>query len=322
MRRQDSLLDQAREQILSALHAGVIRRGDRLPSLRRVASLSRLNVKTVMRIYSLLQGEGIVELRRGSGAFAGTGDSKEIEPGQATMIARLLRRHLDEASGLNVTPGGYATMIQRVVTRSPLRSASVAVLECNEEQVRLFAREIQTRLSVKAHPILLSDLGSKAASAAASLVRSSSMIAVTDFHRAEGDEMARRYGKAAVRLRLRRDYVPALMEAARRGRLAMIVSNADFFAAFRRTLGVLGLRKEDLDRISVASDSDPAGLRRALTRAESVYISPLCDRSVRRLVPREARLLTFANHLANESVEAIEACLLLGGTDGSTASGR
>jgi GntR family transcriptional regulator len=318
-RRDESLLDQARDQILSALHAGLVRRGDRLPSLRQVATLSRLNVKTVMRVYTLLRNEGLVDLRRGSGAFVGAQDPAEMEPDQATKLSRLLRRHLDEASGLNITPGAYAAMIQRLVNRGALKSRTVAVLECNEEQVRLFAREIQVRTGVRAHPILLSRLASRDAAAAA-LVRGSSLLAVTDFHRVEGDEIARRFGKLLVRLRLRRDYVPSLMEAARYGRLAMIVSDAGFFPAFKRTLGVLGLHKEDLDRISVAAGDDLPGVRRALARADSVYVSPLCERAVRKMIPRGPRLLTFGHHLAAESVETLEACLLLAGAEPADGS--
>ncbi len=66
---EESLLNQARDQIISALHAGVLRRGDRLPSLRLVADQSSVNVKTVLKIYTLLRREGLLELRRGSGAF-------------------------------------------------------------------------------------------------------------------------------------------------------------------------------------------------------------------------------------------------------------
>ena len=51
------------------------------------------------------------------------------------------------------------------------------------------------------------------------------MLAVTDFHLKEGTEIAKKFRKPVVRLRLGRDFLPALMDAARHGRLAMIVSD-------------------------------------------------------------------------------------------------
>src|SRR2546425_40266 len=152
--RKESLLEQARDQIISGLHAGLLRPGDRLPSLRRVAALSALNVKTVMRIYRGLQREGLVSLRKGSGAFVTVRDPDDFEPTQAAILARLLRRHMDEASGMNVGPGAYVTLIHRLGTRSNLRRPSVVILESNAEQGRLYPRQLERRLGVAAHPVL------------------------------------------------------------------------------------------------------------------------------------------------------------------------
>ncbi len=306
--RKESLLDQARDQIISGLHAGLLRRGERLPALRRVATLSGLNVKTVMRLYASLQREGLLEIRKGSGAFVTVQEPDELEPAQAAGVGRFLHRHLDEASDMNITPGAYATLVQHLVTRCSLEGKAVAVLECNEEQTHLYAREIKDRIGVEAHPILLADLPDRAT---ASLVRSTSILAVTDFHFREATQIARRLGKTLVRLRLRRDFLPALMGAARRGRLTMIVSNTSFVPAFRRAIGALGLERKHLDRISVVAGSDAAAVRRAIAEAAFIYISPLCERETRSLVPRGKSLLIFDHHIADDSVEELESWLLL-----------
>ena len=314
--RKESLLEQARDQIISGLHAGLLRHGERLPSLRRVAAQSALNVKTVMRIYRSLQREGLVALRKGSGAFVTVRDPDDFEPTQAVSLARLLRRHMDEASGMNVSPGAYMSLVHRLVTRSNLRSRSVAILECNAEQVGLYAREIEMRLGVETHPILLADTGDRTTAA---LMRASSILTVTDFHHREGLQIARRLRKPLVRLRLRRDFLPALMGAARRGRLIMVVYDPSFFPAFKRALGLLGLQRDHVERIGVVAGSNRAAVQREIAQADSVYISPLCDRDLRGLVLPADRLLSFVHHLADESVEELEAWLLLSGGDGTRA---
>ncbi len=308
--RKESLLEQARDQIISGLHAGMLRRGDRLPSLRRVASVSGLNVKTVMRVYAALQREGLVVLRKGSGASVAALHPDEFEPAQAASLRRLLQRHLDEASGMNIPPTAYVNLVECLITRSELEARSVGVLECNEEQIRLFAAEMKARIGVVAHPILLSAVAERNT---ASILRSCSILAVTDFHAEEGTGIARRFRKPLVRLRLRRDYVPGLMEAARRGRLAMIVSNPGFSPAFKRTLGLLGLAREHLDRISVVAGSDASAVRGAVSRADIVYVSPLCEREVHGLLPAGKPLLSFGHHIADDSMEELESWLLLSG---------
>ena len=125
--RRGSLVEQTRDQIISGLHAGLLRNGDRLPSLRQVAALSRLNVKTVLRIYTVLQGEGLLSLRKGSGAFVTVRGQEELEPAQAVSLARLLRRHLDEASGMNVSSVQVSprSLLKATTGRSDFRASSV-----------------------------------------------------------------------------------------------------------------------------------------------------------------------------------------------------
>ena len=307
-KRQESLLDQARSQIIAALHAGIVHLGDRLPSLRRVAIASHLNVKTVMRVYTLLQNEKLVALRGGSGAFLTEHLSRGSEPLEALRLLRLVHRHLNDASALNLAPGLYASLMQRVVARSGMADKSVAVLECNEEQVRLYSREIEARIGVRSIPVLLSDLSG---GGAPETIRTSSILAVTDFHLQEGMLIARGLRKPLVRLHLRDDFLPTLIDAARRGRLAMIVHDPSFFPAFKRTLGVLGLQSEHLNRIQVVAGAERAAARRAMAGSDAVYISPLCARSLKDLAPRGIQFLEFINHIAAETLEELEAWLLL-----------
>jgi len=305
-----SLVEQARQQIVSALHAGLLHPGARLPSVRCVARSSGLNPKTVLRVYERLRDEGLIELRAGSGSFVTGQEPSWFDPARVMSLRRLIRRHLDEASAMNLTPAGYLSMVQRFVSRDALSTMSVAVLECNLEQVRVFSREIGLRLNVKAHPVLVEEIGRK--TTAGLLARCSAVVA-TDFHLEEATRAARQHGKPVVGLRLQRDFLPALMEAARHGRLAMIVSDTGFFPAFKKSLSQLGLKREYLERVRVAAGHDRAAARQAMAEADAIYISPLCDRMLRQLAPHDARLLSIRDHIATESIEELEAWLLLSG---------
>ncbi len=90
----------------------------------------------------------------------------------------------------------------------------------------------------------------------------------------------------------------------------MIVSDTAFIPAFKKAMGLLGLQREHVDRISAVEGSNRSAVRRWASRAETIYVSPLCDRSLRSLFPKQARLLNFANHLDAESIEELEAWLL------------
>ena len=57
------------DQVKHAIETGVVRSGEQLPSVRKVAEELLVNPNTVARAYRDLEAEGIIELRHGSGAY-------------------------------------------------------------------------------------------------------------------------------------------------------------------------------------------------------------------------------------------------------------
>jgi DNA-binding transcriptional regulator YhcF (GntR family) len=60
---------QIAEQIRAQYLAGLLKSGDRLPSVRELAKELVVNVNTVVRVYERLSAEGLVEMRHGEGTF-------------------------------------------------------------------------------------------------------------------------------------------------------------------------------------------------------------------------------------------------------------
>jgi len=70
------------EQVKHAIDVGVLRPGDQLPGIRRVAEDLVINPNTVAKAYRDLEHEGVIELRQGAGAFI-------AENGSAHRVARV-----------------------------------------------------------------------------------------------------------------------------------------------------------------------------------------------------------------------------------------
>ncbi len=62
------LAEQIAGQIRGALVAGEIEAGERLPPARELAAGLDVNMHTVLRAYSALRDEGLIDVRRGRGA--------------------------------------------------------------------------------------------------------------------------------------------------------------------------------------------------------------------------------------------------------------
>ena len=60
---------QLRDRVVAMILDGLLKAGDPLPSVRNVATDSRVNPLTVLKAYQQLEGEGLVEKRRGLGMF-------------------------------------------------------------------------------------------------------------------------------------------------------------------------------------------------------------------------------------------------------------
>ena len=91
------LADQLAGQVRGAVVAGVLPPGERLPPAREVAAGLGINMHTVLRAYSQLRDEGLIELRRGRGAQV----RADLHVG-AAVLDQQIRELLDAARRLGL----------------------------------------------------------------------------------------------------------------------------------------------------------------------------------------------------------------------------
>jgi GntR family transcriptional regulator len=88
------------EQVKHAIETGALRAGEQLPATRKVAEDLVMNANTVAKAYRELEREGVIELRKGLGAFV----ARNGRPG-ADLIQRaqpVLRRAIDRMVEIGV----------------------------------------------------------------------------------------------------------------------------------------------------------------------------------------------------------------------------
>jgi DNA-binding transcriptional regulator YhcF (GntR family) len=306
---KDTLFEQAYFQLLTALHMGKVRPGDRLPSIRQVARRNGINLKTAFAIYRRLQDEGYVTLRTGSGAYVSDVDEANLEQAYCLSIFKTIRSNITEAGRLKVSPREYAKLVQGYVNKSRLKSARVAVVECNDEQINIFAHDISCRVGIIVQPLLLSRLESPDRRTASALSRVD-YIATTHFHFKQVSALTAKYQKKLLQLSLNPAFITKIIEAARRGPVVMMVSNADYFPAFCESLLQTGTPPAVVGRITAADHTDLDRARFLAARAQTVYVSPIASPSLRELHHAHTEELKFDSTLSGESLEMLEAIIL------------
>ena len=113
-------------QVTLQILAGNVALGERLPTVRELASELRVNPNTIARAFQEMERSGIIETRRGLGTFA------REAAGQPDTHARRVIEHLiddlvTEAVRLGVSPGevadAFAERMERL--RSPAPSTNI-----------------------------------------------------------------------------------------------------------------------------------------------------------------------------------------------------
>ncbi|HEY6763130.1 MAG TPA: GntR family transcriptional regulator, partial [Candidatus Sulfotelmatobacter sp.] len=78
---------QLMQQIRHAVESGALRHGDQLPGIRTLAEELVVSPNTVVKAYSDLEHEGLLELRQGSGAFV------SVKRSTRSQISRVHEAH-------------------------------------------------------------------------------------------------------------------------------------------------------------------------------------------------------------------------------------
>ena len=95
------IYDQIKEQIKGLIHAGQIKTGDQLPTIRELSVDLSVNFNTVAFAYRDLVNEGVIITERGKGTFvASTPGEEEMRTIRLTTLQNLLETLVKETERL------------------------------------------------------------------------------------------------------------------------------------------------------------------------------------------------------------------------------
>lgn len=83
----EQIIDSIKEKVIK----GILKPGDQLPSVRQLAAMLTVNANTVMKAYSELEREEVIETIRGKGAFIAMMPSKTLNEKRLVELRRSLK---------------------------------------------------------------------------------------------------------------------------------------------------------------------------------------------------------------------------------------
>src|SRR3954467_6155306 len=103
---------QLRDQMLRSLGAGVLRPGDRMPTMREMAVALKIDLNTVRHAYDELERMGAITLVRGRGSFVAEPPPAMGVRAQAAQIDGLEKQAIAMAAAAGIDPVALADRIK------------------------------------------------------------------------------------------------------------------------------------------------------------------------------------------------------------------
>jgi GntR family transcriptional regulator len=191
---------QLKEQLKFLILNGELEPGTKLPTIRQLAGFLGINRNTVQKAYHGLEGEGLVECRRGRGCVVADDASAAAQPVSPELLD-VIDRAIKEAGELGVRPDDLASYFYARASQRPdlPLKRRVVFVECEAAITTAIAQTIQERLGIEVTPVLLKDLREPKPEVEEQL-RQAHVVATTFFHIQELRGMLAKTGKEVVAL--------------------------------------------------------------------------------------------------------------------------
>ncbi len=111
---------QIADEVTRAVAVGVLKAGEPLPATRQLASELKLNPNTVQHAYRTLLQEGVIEMRRGLGAFVAAA-SRDARHKPAAIARQIAERALREAFRHGLLASDLMKALEEIAPRASSR---------------------------------------------------------------------------------------------------------------------------------------------------------------------------------------------------------
>ena len=103
------IMDQIRYQVA----AGMLKAGDKVPSVRQLAGQLAVNQNTILKVYNELCREHVLEVDRGNGTIVAQGNSTIPMSERKKRVAALLREAAVQAIHLDIPPEQTHALLEK-----------------------------------------------------------------------------------------------------------------------------------------------------------------------------------------------------------------
>ena len=114
---------QIADEVQRAVTVGILKAGESLPPTRQLAADLKLNPNTIQHAYRTLVQEGVIEMRRGLGAFVAATPPRDPRRKPALLAREIAERALREAFRHGLLASDLLKALEEIAPVSPASGA-------------------------------------------------------------------------------------------------------------------------------------------------------------------------------------------------------
>ena len=111
------IYEQIKDKFIELIISNALREGDKLPSVRELASMLTVNPNTISKAYSRLEDEGMIETLKGKGTFVRVGAKELVLAYNYEMLMNKIKDVLESAKNLNIKFNALVDLEKQVLDK-------------------------------------------------------------------------------------------------------------------------------------------------------------------------------------------------------------
>jgi len=208
-----------RRRVHWGIHLGLVKPGDRLPSLRAASSEFGVDQRLVLAAYRELEHEGVVVMRPRSGIYVAPAPQATAN---VPSGARWMSEMFLQGFARGVPPNALGDLLTCAVTSKPLMAAC---LECNGDQILWMSSQLRNEFGVATTGIEISELANEDI---AERLDASDFIVTTSFHATEARRLGEQYELPVMIATAGRDGITQIRAELGRGPVYFVGTDARY----------------------------------------------------------------------------------------------
>ena len=116
-RSSTPIYEQIELGIKELIMKGALKQGEKLPSVRELASMLTINPNTISKAYGELEREGIIETLRGKGTFVSENIEGKVDERRMEEISGSLQKIILEASYSGITKEDFIDLTLKIFSQ-------------------------------------------------------------------------------------------------------------------------------------------------------------------------------------------------------------